>query len=87
MYGWSAYYGPHGPLMAVTNSRTLAELKTLDELPSPTPPITGYRCDDVEKVIMVLPVHGLGVLTLTAEGVGLFTSEEIRPATRSEKDI
>jgi hypothetical protein len=76
--------------------KKLAELKTLDEMPSPTPIITSHIGEDGD-VIQVIPVHGLGVVTLRASasdpdtgrltfnGMGLFTSEEIRPAIRSEK--
>lgn len=79
--------------------KKLAEIKTLDEIPSPTPPITEY-IGDAGDVLCILPVHGLGVITLRAHvddsdpetgrlrahGVGIFTTDEIRPPVRSERD-
>lgn len=76
--------------------KSLAPLVTLDDIPSPTPPIVGSINPD--EVICVLPVWGHGVLTmrarldsgdpttgvLSSNGISLFTNEEIKPTLREK---
>lgn len=76
------------------NPKELAPFVTLDDIPSPTPIITGVYGN---QVLMVIPVHGLGVVTLRSDesdpdtgrqifkGVGIFTQEQIKPTGREDK--
>lgn len=79
-----------------TEKKSLVPLVTLDDIPSPTPPIVEHVSDT--EVLCILPVWGHGVLTmrarldsgdpttgvLSSNGISLFTNEEIKPTLREK---
>jgi len=97
MYGNNEWEQWNDKPLQPANPKRLAPLVTLDDIPSPTPTIVDHIND--EEILCVLPVWGLGVLTLRARldsgnpntgalsshGVSLFTNAEIKPVLSEKK--
>jgi len=97
MYGNNEWEQWNDKPLQPPDPKKLVPLVTLDDIPSPTPPVVEHVSAD--EVLCILPVWGHGVLTMRARldsghpdtgalsthGVSLFTDQEIKPVLREKR--